>query len=61
MNDYFVYNESHTKVIALLNAHGDYGHVVSNICYRFLFKNLIRTASFYTNPKKAISKVLHQL
>lgn len=54
MNDYFIYNDNHTKVVALVNAHGDYGHVVSNVAQRILFKKLVRLPIFYTNPRKAL-------
>jgi hypothetical protein len=54
MNDYFVYTDHYCKAIALLNSHGEFGHFVSNIAYRLLFKTLFKLPLFYTNPKKAL-------
>ena len=50
MNDYFVYFDRNIKIIGLLNAHGEYGHIVSNVSYRLIFKNLVRMPLFYTDP-----------
>lgn len=61
MNDYFVYNDNNSKIVGLVNAHGDFGHIVSNVAYRFLFKNLIRLPLFYTNPLKALERILYEL
>jgi serine/threonine protein phosphatase PrpC len=50
MNDYFIYNDQHFKLCALFNGHGEFGHLVSNISRRLLFRRLIRMPIFYTNP-----------
>lgn len=60
-NDYFIYNDLYHKIYALVNAHGEFGHFVSNLTYRLLFSSLIRNPLFYTDPKTALLKTLEWL
>lgn len=48
-------------MIGLIDGHGEYGHLVSNIAYRLLFNHLVNLPIFYTDPKKALQRVLYRL
>lgn len=60
-SDYLIYSDDFLKVFILTNGHGEFGECVSNLTYRMVFHYLIRTATFYTNPLRALEGVFKKM
>ncbi|KAL4449949.1 hypothetical protein ABPG74_015068 [Tetrahymena malaccensis] len=51
MSDYFVYIDDHIKLISVFMGHGAYGHKISNLSCRLLFKHFFREQLIKLQPQ----------
>lgn len=54
MSDYFVYTDPQQKAISIFMGHGIFGHIVSNLACRLLFKHFLKSPLIRSDPENGL-------